>query len=134
MMEGCAAAGNTHHQELWAGVLGVVLEDAKAQEEWDPVAALVTAGAERGALCLYTTVYQDPTGAGAAALLDRGAFIDPEDVLGCTPPLHRQSMITQLLLQKGADAEKPGSGGTTPAFMAASHGFAAAVRVEPWSR
>lgn len=136
---GCAAAGNTHHQELWAGVLGVVLEGAKAQEEWGPVACSGHGRRRvRGPVSVYNRLPRPDRSWRGCFARARGicrsrrcAWLHPPST---SLPGSGRAEMTQLLLQKGADAEKPGSGGTTPAFMAASHGFAAAVRVEPWSR
>lgn len=115
--------------EMWSGVLGVVLESAKAQGDWGLAQALVGAGAEVGHLDLHEAIEGGHTDY-AAVLVNHGASVDAEDEELCTP-LHiaakqDSAEIAQLLLQKGANMESPS---ITPLCLAAMRGSAAVVEV-----
>lgn len=127
-----AAATASPHELLWSGVLGVVLEGAKAQNDWGLATALVKAGAEFGALDLHAAVEEDQQEL-AAALLASEASVDAEDEFGETA-LYKASqqnnaVMAQLLLQKGAKVDTPNEYRWTPLFRAAAGGFPAVVRV-----
>lgn len=118
-------------EELWSGVLGVVLESAYEQQEWGLATALVGAGAEVGALDLRAALEGDQDEL-AAALLENGASISAHNTAGETP-LHvaaRQGngAMAELLVHKGAhiDAEVVG---WTPLFLAAARGSVEVVQV-----
>ena len=109
---------------LWPAVLGVVLESAYKQQEWNLAAALVRAGAGIGALDLHAAIRggQDEL---AAALLEHGASTSALDTVGQTP-LHLAAMqgngaMAELLVNKGANVDAE-VGGWTPLFIAAERG------------
>ena len=130
--EECSSPAASLQQHQWSGVLGVVLESAKAQEDWDLALALVKAGAAVGALDLHDAIKAGQEELAAALLQLRGVPIDAHDDRGRTP-LHAASEsdivgVAELLLQKGAPTDKPDGEGCTPLFVAAQAGSAGAVR------
>lgn len=76
--DGTSSAATSSPQELWAGVLGVMLEGAQAQEDWGLATALVRAGADIGTLDLHAAIRggQDEL---AAAFVESGAPLDAQD-------------------------------------------------------
>lgn len=118
-------------QQQWSGVLGVVLESAKAQKDWDLAQALVRAGAAIGALDLHEAIKAGQEEL-AAALLQHGASVDAQDERGRTP-LHTAAEsdiegMAQLLLQKGASMDKQDGDGCTSLYLVAQAGRSGAVR------
>ena len=119
-------------QELWSGVLGVILESAYEQHDWNLATALVSAGARIGACDLHAAAQQGRRHL-AVALVENGASVDADDELGRTPlhiaAQHDRVMMALFLKQSGANADKRDEKGRTPLFVAAESGSPRVVRL-----